>query len=151
MAHKEKLERLKASRGAHRGSVTKVNKEVEKILGPIENTAPLEPAAASRLNILRLTLEQKQRLLERYDQEILDVCEVENIEKEIGDSDTVSLNIVSTQSRIQERLVPDKPPVAEDASTASNAAMSIHSFENTVKPKLPKLHFRKVQRRCDNV
>ena len=100
MAHKEKLERLKASRGAHRGAVTKVIKEVEKILGPIENTAPLEPAAASRLNVLRLTLEQKQRLLERYDQEILDVCEVENIEKEIGDSDAVSLNIVSTQSRI---------------------------------------------------
>ena len=141
MAHKEKLERLKASRGAHRGVVTKVIKEVEKILGPIENTVPLEAAAASRLNILRLTLEQKQRLLERYDQEILDVCEVENIGKEIGDSDAVSLNIVSTQSKIQERLVPNKSPsVTEDTSTALNAVTPIHSFENTVKPKLPKLH-----------
>ena len=82
--------------------------------------------------------------MERYDQEILDVCEVENIEKEIRDSDAISLNIVSTQSRIQERLVPNKPPsVAEDASTASIVATPIHSFENTVKPKLPKLHLEK--------
>ena len=55
MSHKEKLERLKANRGAHRGAVTKVAKEVEKILGPIEHTASSETAAASRLNILRLT------------------------------------------------------------------------------------------------
>ena len=72
--------------------------------------------------------------------------------KKLRDSDAVNLNIVSTQSRIQERLVPDKlPSVTGETSTHSNAAMPIHSLDNTVKLKLTKFHSGKVQMRCDNV
>ena len=88
---KEKLERLRASRGAHRGVLTKRIGEANDILKP---EGMLSNEQIKQLDILHRLLESKLKPIEGLDKSILSLCEVETIQNEIEDSERVLERVV---------------------------------------------------------
>ena len=94
---KEKLERLRASRGAHRGVLTKRIGEANDIL---ESEGMLSNEQIKQLDVLHRLLESKLKLVEGLDESILSLCEVETIQNEIEDSERVLERVVECQKSI---------------------------------------------------
>ena len=88
---KEKQERLRASRGAHRGVLTKRIGEANDILEP---EGMLSNEQIKQLDVLYHLLESKLKLVEGLDESILSLCEVETIQNEIEDSERVLERVV---------------------------------------------------------
>ena len=81
------LDRLKAVRGGHWGMLTRLTNELDGLL----TVAPAEaPDKVGRMKILNQQLENKLTILQKYDDKILALCNVDEIEREIGESDTIS-------------------------------------------------------------
>ena len=98
----------------------------------------------SCLNVLYPIVEQKQKALQVYDEEILDLCAVEAIDKEIEDADEANARIVEILAKLTEKLtikLPSHGHIGESGSIigqASAAKPEPHQ-PTVVKPKLPKL------------
>ena len=75
------VDRLKAKRRGHRGVTTKFIQEAKSIVENPEITT----LNRSRLKILDNLLEEKEKLLRGMDDEMLSLCKVEEIEKEMED------------------------------------------------------------------
>lgn len=73
-----KLERLKATRAAHRGVVSKLEKKTHQLL-PQEDNA----SKRNRLDVISSLLENKLKTLKELDDEINSLCPLEDITKEI--------------------------------------------------------------------
>ena len=72
---KKRLDRLRAKRGGHRGVGTKLAKEAnEKVTS--------EDGDTSQGLVMKNLLQGRMKLLNEIDDEILVLCEVENIESE---------------------------------------------------------------------
>ena len=74
----EKLSQLKAIRGGHRGVVTKYEKEATTIIV----NKNLAKEDVSRIQIIQYLLEEKLKILNTIDQEVLTLCSEGDIEKE---------------------------------------------------------------------
>ena len=99
---KEKLDRLKAKKGGHKGSVSKKIKEAEQALGIITEKNELTDEDRNSLNVLHWILEQKQKVLQGYNEEILDLYDLDVIDKEIEESDEANSKIVEILAKITE-------------------------------------------------
>ena len=105
MAEKEKIERLKSIRAGHRGVVTRHINEAKTILenrselGHVEEE--LTVAQVDRLNLISLLLLEKQKTLSKIDQEVLELCELTEIEREIQESENIITKILETEQQIQ--------------------------------------------------
>ena len=137
---KEKLDRLKAKRGGHKGSVMKKIKEAEQTLHLINEKQEVTDDDRSRLNVLYQILEQKQKVLQVYDKEILDLYAVEAIDKELEDADEANARIVEILAKLTEKLtikLPSHGDIGESGSIIGQASAA--QQPTVVKPKLPKL------------
>ena len=132
---KEKLDRLKASRGAHRGVITKRIGEVNTILEP-EGT--LNNEQAKQLDVLHRLLESKLKLVESLDESILSLCEVETIQAEIEDSERVLERVVACQKSIQDALTKRNNESSAQESQI-NPSQGSPGVAQQAKAKLPKL------------
>ena len=152
MAEKEKIERLKSIRAGDRGVVTRHINEAKTILenrrelGHVEEE--LTVAQVDRLNVISLLLLEKQKTLSKIDQEVLELCELTEIECEIQESENIVSKILETKQQIEE--VQKEVQVETEVNRTSNAleTRSDRSSVNErrtfatprqVKPKLPKL------------
>ena len=152
MAEKEKIERLKSIRAGDRGVVTQHINEAKTILenrrelGHVEEE--LTVAQVDRLNVISLLLLEKQKTLSKIDQEVLELCELTEIECEIQESENIVSKILETKQQIEE--VQKEVQVETEVNRTSNAleTRSDRSSVNErrtfatprqVKPKLPKL------------
>ena len=122
-------ERMRSIRGGHRGVVTKIVKEVDDLLSA---EGPMNAERVSRLNVKLQQLEAKLKVLSDIDKEILSKCNVEDIEREINESETVTAKIMDCQQRIHEAI---KPPDLPSAAPILTSGLT----SNPIKPKLPKL------------
>ena len=101
MAEKEKIERLKSIRAGHRGVVTRHINEAKTILenrrelGHVEEE--LTVAQVDRLNVVSLLLLEKQKTLSKIDQEVLELCELTEIKREIQESENIVSKILETK------------------------------------------------------
>ena len=84
------IDRLKAKRRGHRGVTTKFIQEAKVIVDNHEITKLNRP----RLNILDNLPQEKEKLLRGMDDEMLSLCKVEEIEKEIEDADAIRAKIL---------------------------------------------------------
>ena len=140
---KEKLERLRAIRGAHRGVVTKNVNKVKDIL-PEEYTYATSEQI-QQLEIINGLLQAKLKALEDIDQEILSLCELEAIEHEIEESERVVEKVIKCQKEIND--VTQKPTGTASINTQENPLAAIPGFghgnsmpsSGQAKAKLPKL------------
>ena len=134
---KEKLERLRAIRGANRGVITKKIGDANAILG-IGGTLNRDQAA--QLDVINHLLKNKLKLVEDLDQNILSLCDVEAIQGKIEDSEKVLERGVACQKRVHDALqkltnesnAPQGQPVA-----GHNSLPEMPLIE--AKAKLPKL------------
>ena len=76
----EKLERLTAKRGGNRAAVTKKLNEEKELLDGLQQNQEAAKMHKSHLKVVRQFLEQKQKILHEYDEQILDLCQVADIE-----------------------------------------------------------------------
>ena len=90
---KEKLDRLRARRGGHRGVSTKLMKEAMELL-----QTP-EAENIERCEIIAAQLKEKVTLLTQIDEEILNLCDVSEIGVEIEESAEISDRISETPKR----------------------------------------------------
>ena len=77
---KERLDRLRAKRGGHRGVCTKLAKESDEI---IQHPGTVD---ADRYEVIQGLFEEKLKILNEIDAEILGLCDIEEIEQEIEES-----------------------------------------------------------------
>ena len=89
-----KDEQMRSIRGGHRGVVTKIVKEVDDLLSA---EGPMNAERVSRLNVKLQQLEVKLKVLSDIDKDILSKCNVEDIEREINESETVIAKIMDYQ------------------------------------------------------
>ena len=114
----EELLRLRATRAGNKGVVTKLITEVEQI-------AQLDTKPKDRLERILLMLDQKWNLLNEYNDKILGLCKVEDIEKEIEDAHDLTMRIMDTKAEIAKLTTPstiiETPPI-EPLPSSSNVA-----------------------------
>ena len=122
-------------------------KEAQQLLDKITGSPEVSDNDRSRLNVLRQILEQKQKVLQGYDEEILDLCPVAAIDKEIDEADEANSNIVEILDKISDKLVAKPAPQIEGISDSPLSVGPSHIQQvnqaTTVKSKLPKLALEK--------
>ena len=87
----ENLDRLKARRRGHRGVATKYAKEVDAL---IQDSEFNEDSRQRRLSVLQTSLEDKVRLLQKLDEDILNACAINDMESEIEEAEIVNSRII---------------------------------------------------------
>lgn len=85
-----KLERLKAVRRGHRGVLTKLTREMEEILASPE----LSSEGTSRLKVIHEQLEGKMKVFSNLDSEIVGLCVLDDIEREIDESEATTAKLI---------------------------------------------------------
>lgn len=150
----EGLERRKAIRGANRGTLTKYINEAKELLNESSTTE-----SKDRLKTLKGLIENKSKIISDYDKEILGICAIEDIEREVSESDEIVNRAVQIQRDIDSFLsVTVAGPVLNNPESSANiyqsnllAASSSYTGEGNhvviqngatnlgVKAKLPKL------------
>lgn len=140
---KEKLERLKASRGAYRRVITWRIGDANNILG---TGGTLDNEQVKQLDVLHPLLENKLKVVEDLDQSILSLCEVDTIQNEIEDSEKVLERVVACQKSIQDAVTKWKnEPTAQETQINPSQGLpgvvptTIHVPSLQAKAKLPKL------------
>ena len=78
----------------------------------LQDVAEIPEKEGSRLSVIHQLLEQKQNILQRYDDDILNVYNVENIAKEIEGSDEIIFKIVECLTKMTEKTCIKPPTVA---------------------------------------
>ena len=92
---KERLDRLRAKRGGHRGVCTKLVKEAEELAISPEN------GDISRCEIIKSLLQEKLKILNDIDEEILGLCDIKEIESEIEESTEIVARILNAIKNIE--------------------------------------------------
>ena len=112
-----------AVRAGHRGVVTRHINEAKTILenrrehGHVEEE--LTVAQVDRLNVISLLLLEKQKTLSKIDQEVLELCELTEIEREIQESENIVSKNLETKQQIKE--VQKEVQVETEVNRTSNA------------------------------
>ncbi|XP_067047620.1 uncharacterized protein [Acropora muricata] len=159
----EEILRLRAKRAGNRGVVTKLIGQVETIFG--KGPEELDAKTRDQLKRIDVMLSEKLTLLNGLDEQILAVCKVEEIEKEIDETETFKMRIMDTRADISTRTTPPATKVFLSETTAPPAQFHTHvespehppassgftnqgiqpfanpfsSHQSTLKAKLPKL------------
>ena len=129
----EKIQRYKASRKAHRGKITQYINEINDLLGAryLSNDEQLT------VKNLKARLEQKRETLETIDNEILAICDVANIEKEIDESEEINYKITDAMNKIDQVLTQSQRRNERETSINSTTSAT------RTRARLPKLDLQK--------
>ena len=119
----QKLSRLKATRKSHRGVVTRYVNEVNGIVG----RESLNQKQRELLSDLKKRLEQKLTVLETFDTEMTAISNLESIDAEITESETISFKVVETMSKIDQTLTKYEEREARLRREISPGAVSLNS------------------------
>ena len=136
-----KLARLKATRKSHRGVTTRYINEVDDLL----KHEPLDQKQQESVENLRKRLDLKLRTLETIDQEILDLCDLGTIDKEIEESETLSFRVTEITSKIQRALATSQRQNEREVreSTPSSQSTISTTSEKQSRTKLLRLDLQK--------
>jgi len=107
----EKYEQLKVMRRGHQGVVTKLSREADTLLA---GDSPTSEQIAC-LRIIHEQLENKMQLLQSMDSEILTLCNLEDIEGKIEESEPIVAKILEYKCLILAAL--RSPRVSNIVST----------------------------------
>ena len=98
---KERLTRLRVIRGAQRAIVTK---NVSKVTDIVEDEAFTFSTSelVHQLEVISRLLEAKLKALEDIDQEVLSLCDVDEIPREIKESERYVEKVITCQKKISD-------------------------------------------------
>ena len=128
-ATKAKLDRCRAIRGGHQGVLTKLTKEIDKIL----SQEMLTEEHYIRLSVIDRQLEAKSSVLADLDKEVLSCCDAGEIEGEIDESETVTAKIIGYKAKI------DSVKINKTSESSHTPATGSELPSLGAKPRLPKL------------
>ena len=128
----EGLVRKKRIRAGHRGSTTRMLREVDELLAA-------DTLDKARLAQLKLSLQEKLDTLKQIDGEILELTEEGDLENEIQQADTFKDSVYSAMVRLQEAV---KETVT--ATPPTSVAAMPHTPDHRI--KLPKLTIQSFDR-----
>ena len=89
----EKLERIRAVRAGNRGVITKLTREAEKLWSE-------EELNNDRLRTIATILDKKIKTIKDLDEQVLTLCAIEDIEREIEEADDVDSRVLDTKREI---------------------------------------------------
>ena len=143
MSVSESLQRLRAIRRGHRSAVTRATNEINTIL----STSSLSNESLTRLNILKQHLDAKQKTLNELDGKILAEIKVEDIEKEIEETEVIIVAITETKEKIEQatRAYNTNTNTSTNVEVGNTNGSSLATANNSVFTRLPKLqlpHFK---------
>ena len=124
----EKLERLKLKRRGQRGTVTKNRQEASSLL----DADTIEPSSFRRLKTIQGLLEEKRVILKALDEEIIEACELTQVEQETVESEEVSELIVECIDRIKS-VITEKPGVTRETTLTTRESEGVLSRDKTVR------------------
>ena len=93
----DQLERKKATRRGNGAVITKYSNEAKELLANGEN---IDENTKDRLNTLHDLLEEKLQVVKKFDEEILQLCEVKEIENEIELSEELNSRVLDVKKQI---------------------------------------------------
>ena len=93
MAETQSIERKRAIRKANRGVITKYINEVNELLHQ-------EETDRDRLITIQGLLGEKREYIKRLDSEILEICEIKDIDKEITESEEINTRVLDINKKI---------------------------------------------------
>ena len=144
MSLSEGLARLRAIRGGHRAVLTKYLNELEELLA----TAEISEESLMRLEVLKQQIDGKQRTLNELDAKILNEIKIEDVEKEIDESEAIDIKVTVARERIErakkQHATPQHTIVENSQNTNDHGAvaMATSSSNFTRLPKLQLPHFK---------
>ena len=145
MSLNEGLARLRAIRGGHRAVLTKYLNESEELLA----TAEISEESLMRLEVLRQQIDGKQKTLNELDAKILNELKIEDVEKEIGESEAIDIKVTAARERIErakkQHATPQHTNIVENSQNTNDhgaVAMATSSSNFTRLPKLQLPHFK---------
>ena len=113
MSDSEELARKKRTRAAHRGSVTKIIKQVYECLESLDDTS------SSRLRQQKTLLSEKERVLSALDEEIMNLVSDEELDTEVEQVDEQKGKITLAIIDIDDAL--RSPPRATTTTTSTTS------------------------------
>lgn len=125
------LDRLKSIRGGHRGVITKLTREIDTLLAG-------ETRDIGRLQVINEQLKNKLTVLRKLDDDILTLCESDDIPREIDESETISATVIDYKRRIDACL---NPPTATFSSEVTPTVLAAAPV--VAKTRLPRLELNK--------
>ena len=128
-----KLEKLKTVRRAHQGVLTKLAREVKEIMSHSE----LSEEGTSRLKIIREQLVGKMELFSNLDSEIVALCRIDEIEREIKESEATTAKLIESKRKIDDGI----STLSRESATHTVPTPSSRDISTT--PQLPKLSLPK--------
>ena len=134
MAEKEQLRKKILSRNGHRLVVRKTVAKAREIVLPLKQLTPVELQAP--LESIRNTLQRKRDIITTLDEEITNLLDKQEIEKEIVDRSEFEDELEDALCRIERAL---RNQAGKQPSQQS--VHSQHSFDKVKLPKLPLLTF----------
>ena len=138
MAEQEKLGRLKATRKSHRGGLTRYMNEANTIA----DNARIDESQLQRLQILKTQIEQKSNTLSKVDGDILQICDVTDIEKEVDEAEAISFKLTELMTKIEKTLKIETNETRDVDRT--NTSLISSSSDTRSRSKLPKLDLQKL-------
>ena len=131
---KENIERLRAKRGGYRGVCTKLVREAIELLDSTE-------VDIERCEVIAEQLENRMKILDEINEEIISICEVADIEREIEDAAAVKDRILNTKRKIEtakkSKIIQEIAGDVNDFVTPSpNPTPQVEHSPNTVEPTI---------------
>ena len=94
---RKKLERLRLIRRGHRGVLTKLIKEIDTLVEPVE-------PEIDRLRIISEQLDGKLKVFSILNGEIVALCPEEDVDREIEDTESITAKIIGAKRKVDEAL-----------------------------------------------
>ena len=134
----EELQKHSAVRRANRGVVTKLTKEVDTLLAE----EPVTSEKIARLNVIFDLLENKLKLLNEINHQMLSLCKVDDVPGEVDESEVILDKVMDYRCRISAavrdpsaaslthtpavRTTSVLPPVASPCCTCKDSSSEIN-------------------------
>ena len=144
MSLSEGLARLRAIRGGHRAVLTKYFNELQELLA----TTELSEESLTRIEVLKQQLDGKQKTLTELDAKILNEIKIEDVEKEIEESEAIVIKVTVLKERIErvrKQNATSQHTIVENSQNRNEqgaVAMATPSSSFTRLPKLQLPHFK---------
>ena len=145
MAERESIQRLRAIRGAHRGTATKLLKEADEILA-CTSTTTLGDGLKTKLNTLKQQIEGKLATLNEVDEKILGLWDVKNIGAVVVESEEYTTKVTSCIVQLESVVNKCELQVINTASVVEN----VHISPTQIRAKLPKITLQKFRGNVTN-
>ena len=120
----EKLSRIRAKRAGNRSIIAKLMHEVEGLF-------KAEPINETRLKVLATSLDERLNLVKSFDERVIETCKVDEIEREIVESDEFNSRVMEMLRKIMETTTPIDQGISSMAGTTSGKNENPGSVQST--------------------